>query len=102
MVFDWLKNKIEKSESKEFDKGCHRTLNFLNYAKSRDDAQPGDIADIELYISEINNLIKNIKKNDSVDKDSMDKLLEIDMICRRIWANAFQESNFTYDKKFNP
>ena len=101
-MFSWIKNKLNERQSFEFDRGCERTLNFLNYAMSRSDASSADIIDMEVLENKIKTIKMRKKPNKVANDQDMDELLEVDGICRRIWTNVFKESHFSYDKRFNP
>jgi len=99
-MFKWLSGKITEKYNKEM-KGCIiQNLKFVNYVRSEDIINPN----IEIFIDEIKDVsLKMQSKMDSgseLSSDDRSKLLDVNMNCRRIWANEFGGSNFKFDKEF--
>ena len=97
-MFNWVKNKIRKKMSTEQDGCIRQNLNFVNFSRSRDSHQ------IENEIREVyegTNEIKSRKKiNEPLSPEDSARNLDLNMICRKIWANYYGGSNSKFDKEF--
>ena len=95
-MFKWLRNKVMKGSKEEYLKGIDRNTNFLEFAKSF--SNNSDILLQQILSIETENLLLwSLTYND----ENMSKLLDIDMACRRLFANEYGGSDFNYNSKFN-
>jgi len=96
-MFKWLRNKLLKGSEEEFEKGLDRNTNFLEFAKSFSNNSP-----------EVKNIIEALETNNmqlwtlGYNDQTMSKLLDLDMNCRRMFANVYGGSDLKYNKKFDP
>ena len=96
-MFKWLRNKIKKDTEEEFNKGLDRNTNFLEFAKSFSNNS-----------EEVNQIIYSLETENMMlwtvgySENGMSKLLDIDMNCRRLFANVYGGSDFKYNSKFDP
>ena len=100
-LFKWLKDKMNKSMNSEM-KGCIlQNLRFVEYVNNQDKLN----SSIDQYIEEINDVSINMKdkidSGETLTSDDNSKLLDVNMNCRRIWANEFGGGNFQFDKEFS-
>jgi hypothetical protein len=96
-MFGWLKEKIQQKTEEEYKKGIQRNYNFLKFAKAFKDNSDQVKQDLESV--EVTNTILEVSPNNS---ENMDRLLKIDMICRRMFAQNYGGSDFKYNSKFDP
>ena len=95
-MFKWLRNKVMKGSKEEYLEGIDRNTNFLEFAKSF--SNNSDILLQQILSIETENLLLwSLTYND----ENMSKLLDIDMACRRLFANEYGGSDFKYNSKFN-
>lgn len=94
---NFFKNKIQIKTDEEYKKGIQRIMNFLKFAKSFNNNSGQLKQDLESI--EATNLILKMSPNNSVN---IDRLLKIDMICRRIFSQEYGGSDFKFNTKFNP
>ena len=95
-MFKWLRDKLLSTEE-GFNTGLDRNTNFLEYAKSFSN----NSSEIEetIYALETENMrLWTIGYNDQ----TMSALLDLDMNCRRLFANVYGGSDFKYNSKFDP
>jgi len=96
-MFKWLRDKMIKGSEEEFNKGLDRNLNFLEFAKS-----------FSNNTQEVNDLLYAMESENmrlwtfGYNQDNMSKLLDLDMNCRRLFANVYGGSDLKYNKKFDP
>lgn len=81
--------------------GCIiQNLRFVDFVREQDNINPN----IDMFIAEINNvsILMQSKMADGEDLTSDDRsqLLDVNMNCRRIWANEFGGSDLKFDKEF--
>ena len=94
-MFKWLRDKLLSSEE-GFNTGVDRNTNFLEYAKSFS-SNSREIEEI-IYALETENIrLWTIGYNDQ----TMSALLNLDMNCRRLFANVYGGSDFKYNSKFD-
>ena len=96
-MFKWLRDKVMKGTEESFNKGVDRNTNFLEFAKSFSNNTP-EVNDIIYALETDNTMLWTVGYNDK----SMSKLLDVDMNCRRLFANVYGGSDFKYDTKFDP
>lgn len=95
-MFKWLRNKVMKGSKEEYQKGIDRNTFFLEFAKSF--SNNSDLLKQQLYALETENMkLWMAPYND----ENMSKLLDIDMACRRLFANEYGGSDLKYNSKFN-
>ena len=95
-MFKWLRDKLLSTEE-GFNTGLDRNTNFLEYAKSFSN----NSSEIEetIYALETENMrLWTIGYNDQ----TMSASLDLDMNCRRLFANVYGGSDFKYNSKFDP
>ena len=96
-MFKWLRDKLLKGDEESFNKGLDRNTNFLEFAKSFTNNTEDVMKTIYLLESE-NMRLWTLGYNEQ----TMSKLLDLDMNCRRLFANVCGGSDFKYDSKFEP
>ena len=96
-MFKWLRNKLIKGSEEEFEKGLDRNTNFLEFAKSFNN-NPREVNEI-IYSLETENMRL---WTFGYSQHNMSKLLDLDMECRRVFANIYGGSDLKYNKKFDP
>ena len=96
-MFKWLRDKVLRGDEESFNKGLDRNTNFLEFAKS-----------FTSNTDEVNQIIYALETENmrlwtfGYNEQTMSKLLDLDMNCRRLFANVYGGSDFKYDSKFNP
>ena len=95
-MFKWLKKKVKEKTDQEYKSGIKRTRNFLKLAmafKDNHDQLKQDLISMDTTLA-----ILEISPNDS---KNMDRLLNVDMICRKIFATEYGGDDSKYNKKFD-
>ena len=95
-MFKWLKKKVKEKTDQEYKSGIRRTRNFLKLAmafKDNHDQLKQDLISMDTTLA-----ILEISPNDS---KNMDRLLNVDMICRKIFATEYGGDDSKYNKKFD-
>jgi hypothetical protein len=96
-MFKWLRDKVLRGDEESFNKGLDRNTNFLEFAKS-----------FTSNTDEVNQIIYALETENmrlwtfGYNEKTMSKLLDLDMNCRRLFANVYGGSDFKYDTKFDP
>ena len=96
-MFKWLRDKVMRGDEESFNKGLDRNTNFLEFAKS-----------FTSNTDEVNQIIYALETENmrlwtfGYNEKTMSKLLDLDMNCRRLFANVYGGSDFKYDSKFDP
>ena len=96
-MFKWLRDKVLRGDEESFNKGLDRNTNFLEFAKS-----------FKNNTDQVNQIIYALETENmrlwtfGYNEQTMSKLLDLDMNCRRLFANVYGGSDFKYDSKFNP
>ena len=96
-MFKWLRDKVLRGDEESFNKGLDRNTNFLEFAKS-----------FTSNTDEVNQIIYALETENmrlwtfGYNERTMSKLLDLDMNCRRLFANVYGGSDFKYDSKFDP
>jgi hypothetical protein len=96
-MFKWLRDKVLRGDEESFKKGLDRNTNFLEFAKS-----------FTSNTDEVNQIIYALETENmrlwtfGYNEKTMSKLLDLDMNCRRLFANVYGGSDFKYDSKFDP
>ena len=94
-MFKWLRDKMIKGSEEEFNRGLDKL--FLEFAKS-----------FSNNTKEVNEIIYSLETENmqlwtvGYSEQNMSKLLDLDMDCRRIFANIYGGSDLKYNKKFDP
>ena len=96
-MLKWLRKKVQQKSDEEYKKGIKRNSNFLKFAKAFKDNSDQLKQDLESV--EATNAILNMSPNNS---ENMDRLLKLDMICRRMFAQEYNGSDLKYNKEFDP
>ena len=95
-MFKWLRDKVLRGDEESFNKGLDRNTNFLEFAKS-----------FTSNTDEVNQIIYALETENmrlwtfGYNEKTMSKLLDLDMNCRRLFANVYGGSDFKYDSKFD-
>jgi len=96
-MLKWLRDKLMRGDKETFNTGLDRNTNFLEFAKSfKNNSQ------------EVNDLIYALETENmrlwtfGYNEQTMSKLLDLDMNCRRLFANVYGGSDFKYNSKFDP
>ena len=106
---------FKKTRHREQEKLLGQTLMFLRarlegFTMMSDDDDPLRIKRNTL-LEKVENIANKreiheedepITKEHFLDSDSMQELLDINMECRRIWANEMFQSDFDFDKENTP
>ena len=79
-----------------FNTGLDRNINFLEFAKSFSNNTP-EIIDTINALEEENTRLMEMGYNDQ----TMSALLDLDMNCRRLFANVYGGSDLKYNSKFD-
>jgi hypothetical protein len=96
-MFKWLRDKLLKGDEGTFSTGIERNTNFLEFAKSfKDNSQA--MNDIIYSFESENMRLWTLGYNEQ----TMSKLLDLDMNCRRAFASFYGGSDFKYNSKFDP
>jgi hypothetical protein len=96
-MFKWLRDKVLRGDEESFNKGLDRNTNFLEFAKSF--TSNTDEENQIIYALETENMrLWTFGYNEQ----TMSKLLDLDMNCRRLFANVYGGSDFKYNSKFDP
>ena len=96
-MFKWLRDKVLRGDEESFNKGLDRNTNFLEFAKS-----------FTSNTDEVNQIIYALETENmrlwtfGYNEQTMSKLLDLDMNCRRLFANVYGGSDFKYNSKFDP
>jgi hypothetical protein len=96
-MFKWLRDKLMKGDQETFNTGLERNTNFLEFAKS-----------FTSNTDEVNQIIYALETENmrlwtfGYNEKTMSKLLDLDMNCRRLFANVYGGSDFKYNSKFDP
>ena len=96
-MFKWLRDKVLRGDEESFNKGLDRNTNFLEFAKS-----------FTSNTDEVNQIIYALETENmrlwtfGYNEKTMSKLLDLDMNCRRLFANVYGGSDFKYVSKFDP
>ena len=96
-MLKWLRDKIISGSQEEYERGIDRNTNFLEFAKSF--GNNTDVTIQQLMALETDNMILSMSPYNS---DNMSKLLDLDMNCRRMFANVYGGSDLKYNSKFDP
>ena len=104
-MFNWLRKKALEASKKEYEKGLRRNINFLRFAAKNWHKAPKE--KIELFSNVSEELVpleveNNELNNSGYSEESMSRLLDLDMKCRRLWANFFNGSDLKYNIEFDP
>ena len=99
-MFKWLSDKINEKYKTEMQGCIKQNLRFVDYVREQDDLN----ANINMFIDDINNVSIVMKskmaQGEELTSDDRSQLLDVNMNCRRIWANEFGGSNWKFDKVF--
>jgi hypothetical protein len=96
-MFKWLRDKVLRGDEESFNKWLDRNTKFLEFAKS-----------FTSNTDEVNQIIYALETENmrlwtfGYNEKTMSKLLDLDMNCRRLFANVYGGSDFKYDSKFDP
>jgi len=99
-MFGWLREKINKKMENEM-RGCIlQNFRFVEFYNSKDKLNPS----LNSFVEEVDHVSRYMKnKLDSgvsLSSEDNSKLLDVNMNCRRIWANEFGGSDLKFDKEF--
>jgi|TARA_B110000093_G_C12738703_1_gene313459 hypothetical protein len=120
-VLNWLRKKALESTQREYSKGLSRTLNFSRYVSKNwvklkhnglslgDHALGNDIMknwkkdsnDLMNFTQQLERDINELRKQ-GYSEENMNRLLDLDMMCRRFWGISLGESDLKFNKSFNP
>jgi len=95
-MFNWLKKKVKDKTDKEYKNGIKRVRNFLKFAtgfKDNHDQLKQDLLSMDTTLA-ILEMSPNEPKN-------MDRLLNVDMICRKIYEVEYGGKSSEFNKKFD-
>lgn len=94
-MFKWLRDTLLSSEE-GFEIGLNRNTNFIEFGKSFDNNST-ETNELLLLFEHQNMLLRE----EGFNKDSMSRLLDLDMNCRRVFANVYGGSDLKYNDKFD-
>ena len=94
-MFKWLRDKLLNTEE-GFEIGLDSNANCLEFAKSFSNNTP-EINDTIKVLEEENNRLGTMGYNNQ----TMSALLDLDMNCRRLFANVYGGSDLKYNSKFD-
>ena len=108
-MFKWLRDKMLSGSEGEFNKCIDMCHTFIKFAEEREMLSPTPI-DIGAKFDFPNISTKLIYMSDQLrgfsqegySPETMSKLLDLDMECRRLWAIAYGGSDLKYNKTFEP
>ena len=99
-MFKWLSNKIDEKYKTEMQGCIKQNLRFVDYVRQQDDINPN----INMFIDDIINVSiimqSKMAQGEELTSDNRSQLLDVNMNCRRIWANEFGGSTWKFDKEF--
>ena len=96
-MFNWLKKKVKDKTDNEYKNGIKRIYNFLKFAngsKDNHDQLKQDLLSMDTTI--------NILEMSSNEPKNMERLLNVDMICRKIYEVEYGGKSSEFNKKFDP
>ena len=96
-MLNWLKKKVQEKSDKEYKTGIKRIYNFLKFAKGNKDNHDQLKQDLLSMDTTIN--ILEMSPN---EPKNMDRLLNVDMICRKIYEVEYGGKVSEFNKKFDP
>jgi hypothetical protein len=100
-MLGWLRKKINKKIENEMGGCILQNLKFVEFYNNQDKLNPS----LDLFIEEIERVSKFMKNKldlgEFLTSEDNSKLLDVNMNCRRIWANEFGGSDFKFDKQFS-
>lgn len=96
-MLKWLRNKLLAGSEEEYQRGIDRNTNFIEFAKSF--SNNTGITIQQLLSLETDNMMLSMSPYNS---ENMSKLLDLDMNCRRMFANVYGGSDLKYNDKFDP
>ena len=107
-MLKWLRNKLIKGSEKEFNKCLDMCHAFLKYAETQEKLNPTQMEigvkfgypDLSVKLSYMSDELAGLNK-EGYSPETMSKLLDCDMECRRLWAIAYGGSDLKYNSKFN-
>ena len=98
----------DKRQLNEYKNGIARNANFFNFVMNElpisrpeliEVSHARLLGDIDITgLLEDNNFLTNV----GYSADNMKQLLDLDMKCRRIWGVTLKQSDFKYNKTFDP
>jgi len=98
----------DKRQLNEYKNGIARNANFINFIMNElpisrpeliEVSHARLLGDIDITgLLEDNNFLTNV----GYSADNMKQLLDLDMKCRRIWGVTLKQSDFKYNKTFDP
>lgn len=98
----------DKKQIKEYKNGIARNANFINFIMNELPISRPELIKVSharlmgdigiMGILENNNFLSNA----GFTQENMNKLLKSDMQCRRIWGVTLKQSDFIYNKTFDP
>lgn len=108
-MLKWLRSKMLKSSEKEFHKCIDMCHTFIKFAEGQEMLNPTPIVigakfDYPNITTKLNYMSDQLAglNQEGYSPETMSKLLDLDMECRRLWAIAYGGSDLKYNKTFEP
>jgi len=108
-MFKWLRDKMLTGSEDEFNKCISMCHAFIKFAEEQEMLSPTpidiatkfDYPNISTKLSYMHTELE-VLNQDGYSPETMSKLLDLDMECRRLWAIAYGGSDLKYNKTFDP
>ena len=108
-MFKWLRDKMLTGSEGEFNKCIDMCHTFIKFAEKKEMQSPTpidigarfDYPDISSKLNYMYTQLSGLSQ-DGYSPETMRKLLDLDMECRRLWAIAYGGSDLKYNKTFEP
>lgn len=107
-MFKWLRDKMLTGSESEFNKCIDMCHTFIKFAERQemlnptpiDIGQKFDFPDIHTKLNYMSDQLSGLSK-EGYSPETMSKLLDLDMECRRLWAIAYGGSDLKYNSEFS-
>lgn len=108
-MLKWLRNKLIKGSEEEFNKCIDMCHAFIKFAEGQEMINPTPIDigakfDLPEISTKLNYMSQQLAvlNEEGYSPQTMSKLLDLDMECRRLWAIVYGGSDLKYNSTFNP
>jgi hypothetical protein len=106
-MFSWLKGKVLKSSEEDFKNRIDVCYAFIKFAQGKELLTPTpidvgikfDFPNISTKLGYMYDELRSLSEG-GYNTKTMNKLLDLDMECRKLWATAYGQSNSKYNKTF--
>jgi hypothetical protein len=108
-MFKWLRDKMLTGSEGEFRKCIDMCHTFIKFAEEQEMLNPTpidigakfDYPNISTKLNYMSDQLAGLS-SDGYSPETMSKLLDLDMECRRLWAIAYGQKDLKYNKTFEP